>query len=127
MEFLGMGKGQTVDLQQHLRQVADADTRAYGNRVRADRLEEEYERLFSSFQAEIEAHKLTKAALLAMYDQVKFIKETDPASPAFKLTNEKYRSGNRKSVARLKMEEAMKEHGRKLGVAMSRILKFLDS
>lgn len=126
-KFLGMETGPTVGLSQHL-----ADARSASRKLRAanddyDDLLGDYNQLVERYNALDETHKLTKAALLAHYDQVSFIKQTSPDLPAFALTNQKYRSGNKKTVARLKMEEAMKEHGKKLGVALARILKFLDN
>ena len=126
-KFLGMETGPTVSLSQHLTDVSSASRRLRVANRDYDDLLDDYNQLVERYNGLDETNKLTKAALFAQYDQVAFIKQSSPNSPAFALTNEKYRSGNKKTVARLKMEEAMKEHGKKLGVAVARILKFLDN
>ena len=126
MDFLGMEKGPSVGLQQHLQAVSREKVNASGAEARAARLSADYEKLMAMFQAEVEAHKLTKAALMARVDQINFIFDNG-VDVAMARTAAKYRDGKQKGKSRVIFEEAMKKHGLALGLALNRVLKYLDT
>lgn len=131
-EYLGMERGPQIDVSRHLTEVFVERIRTRKAHADYDQLLAEYNSLYAEytelaqrFSVQVEAHKMSKAALQAREDQLTYVAQNG-VEKASTRTDKRYKNGDKKSVGRLFYEEKIKEHGQKLGLSLAKILKFID-
>ncbi len=109
MALLGAEKGFQVDgLTAALRQRAQVS--------RTNSVIDDYNQLLEKFSYEVVRRKVEQAAEAARLAQFKLLETQSPGAPCLTLSDQRFKDGRQKTLARLHFEEVFRVEARKLGV-----------